>query len=302
MRKLKSKKVKDNLVDGVRTLYDESINELEKLLADQTAFKIFMYFLSKDDEEVASKLSGILAKVTFYSKIKNRTEKFQRGLVVRQEVMKLIRELALKVKPTKNLVVFTTLFELNELLSSYTQYENRMLKALENSDKKNDYPAFREIIKGATGSIVEGDISGYLGYEPVFLGVTQSKLLDVLNWLPKSIERLIKYNPEFFVPESLENLMADMYSATQKIIEEKGLFSSEVVEHHGKECELFYQFIIRTSLVDKSLDELEEINKTIYPTEYKSDMRHLRSTVSRLKTVFDRLYQLIEYGEIREVS
>ena len=200
MRKLKSKKIKDNLIDRVRELRDEAINELEKLLNNEEAFKTFLYFYTKGPEEWGTEMSRLLVELTLYSRIKNRNIKFQKGWIIKNEALKLIDSLILKAKPTRNLVIFTALFEINELLSNFTQYENRMLKVLEDTEKKNDYSQFREILKNVSGSIVMEDIAKHLGYEPVFTGIIQRKFLDVLNWLPRTIERFIKYNPEFFYP------------------------------------------------------------------------------------------------------
>lgn len=295
MRKIKSK---NQIKINKQELYDKSILELEKLLNDETAFKVFMYFLNKEDNIYAVQMGIVLADITKYMGVKNREEKFKAGIIIKNNIMQLINHMFQQIIPTPNLIIFTALFELNEMITSYTKYDNRIVKALEKNSKANDYPLFREMLKENTGTLVLGDIEESLGYEPIFTGEIQNKFIDTLNWLPKTITRLMKYNPEFFIPSTFEKMLNEKYRGAQEAVSKVMNFSEESLKVNGKECELFIEMVARISLVSTTLKELEKSNKNILPLEYKSDMRHLKSTVSRLKTLFDMLYQLLEFGEI----
>lgn len=299
MRKLKGKKKEVDLLQKMEEMYQDSIKELERLLDDPVAFKTFMYFFQKEETEAAIETSNVLKKLLANSFTKNRTLKLQRDLMIKNEALNLVKKFSKQLRPTRNLLVFTALFELNELLCSYTQYPNRFLKALESTDKGQGSPEFKEMLANATGTLIIKDIEDYLGYEPVFSGDIQRKFLDVLNWLPKSIVRLIKYNPDFFIPSELEQVMEHSYVLTGDIVKQHFVFSQEILDSFGKDCELFYSMVTRMAVASSSLNELEKINKDI-SSKYKDDIRHLKCTITRLKNIFSILFQLIEYGEYEE--
>lgn len=168
MRKLKGKKKEVDLLQKMEEMYQDSIKELERLLDDPVAFKTFMYFFQKEETEAAIETSNVLKKLLANSFTKNRTLKLQRDLMIKNEALNLVKKFSKQLRPTRNLLVFTALFELNELLCSYTQYSNRFLKALETTDKKYGSPEFKEMLANATGTLIIKDIEDYLGYEPVF--------------------------------------------------------------------------------------------------------------------------------------
>lgn len=190
--------------------------------------------------------------------------------------------------------------EVAEILVDYSSLENKLIKEIEKKGFQEAYPEFKNAMQEADGNFLKERINVVLGYEPVFSGEIKEKFLDVLNWIPKTITRLIKYNSQFYVPTTLaEEINRKLEIALQDANKKLG-YTDQAEKLFKNECILINELAARVMLVQGAIPFLEEENKELFPMEYKKDLTHLKGTLTRVKNLLGILYDYLNYGELRE--
>lgn len=152
----------------------------------------------------------------------------------------------------------------------------------------------------ADGNFLKERINVILGYEPVFNEEIKEKFLDVLNWLPKTITRLIKYNSQFYVPSVLSEEINRKLEIILQVANKKLGYTDQAEKLFKNECTLINELATRVMLVQGAFPILEEENRKLFPTEYKKDLTHLKGTLTRVKNLLGILYDYLNYGEIKK--
>lgn len=202
MRKVKNAK-KDNTIKFITDLEFARAIEASKDIAETHAEYKVLNYLTCTQQMFDKEVAEILVAITSYLYSNDRAKKFKMKIAIRNNIRSLVTVAAPNLLANTNTQIFTVLFELNEILVDYSSLENKMLREIEKKGFQETYPEFKKAMQEADGNFLKERINVILGYEPVFNEEIKEKFLDVLNWLPKTITRLIKYNSQFYVPSVL---------------------------------------------------------------------------------------------------
>lgn len=299
MRKVKNAK-KDNTIKLITDLeYARAVEAAKGIAETHAEYKVLNYLACTQqifDEEVAE----ILVAITSYLYTNDRAKKFKMKIAIRNNIRSLVTLAAPYLLANTNTQIFTVLFELNEILVDYSSLENKMLREIEKKGFQETYPEFKKAMQEADGNFLKERINVILGYEPVFNEEIKEKFLDVLNWLPKTITRLIKYNSQFYVPsvlsEEINRKLEIVLQDANKILG----YTDQAEKLFKNECTLINELATRVMLVQGAFPILEEENRKLFPTEYKKDLTHLKGTLTRVKNLLGILYDYLNYGEIKK--
>lgn len=299
MRKVKNAK-KNNTIKLITDLeYARAVEAAKGIAETHAEYKVLNYLACTQqifDEEVAE----ILVAITSYLYTNDRAKKFKMKIAIRNNIRSLVTLAAPYLLANTNTQIFTVLFELNEILVDYSSLENKMLREIEKKGFQETYPEFKKAMQEADGNFLKERINVILGYEPVFNEEIKEKFLDVLNWLPKTITRLIKYNSQFYVPsvlsEEINRKLEIVLQDANKILG----YTDQAEKLFKNECTLINELATRVMLVQGAFPILEEENRKLFPTEYKKDLTHLKGTLTRVKNLLGILYDYLNYGEIKK--
>lgn len=299
MRKVKNAK-KDNAIKLITDLeYVRAVEAAKDIAETHAEYKILNYLACTQqifDEEVAE----ILVAITSYLYTDDRAKKFKMKIAIRNNIRAVTNAALPHLLANTNTQIFTIMFELNEILVDYSSFENKLIKEIEKKEFQEAYPEFKKAMQEADGNFLKERINVILGYEPVFNGEIKEKFLAVLNWLPKTITRLIKYNSQFYVPsvlsEEINRKLEIVLQDANKILG----YTDQAEKLFKNECTLINELATRVMLVQGAFPILEEENRKLFPTEYKKDLTHLKGTLTRVKNLLGILYDYLNYGEIKK--
>ena len=299
MRKVKNAK-KNNTIKLITDLeYARAVEAAKGIAETHAEYKVLNYLACTQqifDEEVAE----ILVAITSYLYTNDRAKKFKMKIAIRNNIRSLVTLAAPYLLSNTNTQIFTVLFELNEILVDYSSLENKMLREIEKKGFQETYPEFKKAMQEADGNFLKERINVILGYEPVFNEEIKEKFLDVLNWLPKTITRLIKYNSQFYVPSVLSEEINRKLEIILQVANKKLGYTDQAEKLFKNECTLINELATRVMLVQGAFPILEEENRKLFPTEYKKDLTHLKGTLTRVKNLLGILYDYLNYGEIKK--
>ncbi|WP_278538092.1 MULTISPECIES: hypothetical protein [Fusobacterium] len=299
MRKVKNAK-KNNTIKLITDLeYARAVEAAKGIAETHAEYKVLNYLACTQqifDEEVAE----ILVAITSYLYTNDRAKKFKMKIAIRNNIRSLVTLAAPYLLANTNTQIFTVLFELNEILVDYSSLENKMLREIEKKGFQETYPEFKKAMQEADGNFLKERINVILGYEPVFNEEIKEKFLDVLNWLPKTITRLIKYNSQFYVPSVLSEEINRKLEIILQVANKKLGYTDQAEKLFKNECTLINELATRVMLVQGAFPILEEENRKLFPTEYKKDLTHLKGTLTRVKNLLGILYDYLNYGEIKK--
>lgn len=292
MRKLKTKEKKKEEFDIIKHREQAMLNA-QRILEKEDDFKLFAAIIKNSDSmpmPVVTSTAAILASITSASFIKDKNKKVKAENVIRIQATKYLHEIAGELLPNANTHIFMLLLELNEIISDYTEAESKLGTALEELALKHDYDAAKELLLTKTNFLVK-PIKEVLGYEPVFTGKPKEKAQDCLNWLSKTMVRMLKYNSPVIIHETLYN------SLDSNEINNNFSFTKDAIRLFKDETILLKELVTRVKLIKGWLKKLEVENKAISPLEYKKDLSHLKNTLTRIISFFTIIYNLLNYGE-----
>ncbi len=299
MRKVKNAK-KENTLKFITDLeYARAVEAAKDIAETHVEYKVLNYLACTQqmfDKEVAE----ILVAITSYLYSNDRAKKFKMKIAIRNNIRSLVTVAAPNLLANTNTQIFTVLFELNEILVDYSSLENKMLREIEKKGFQETYPEFKKAMQEADGNFLKERINVILGYEPVFNEEIKEKFLDVLNWLPKTITRLIKYNSQFYVPSVLSEEINRKLEIILQVANKKLGYTDQAEKLFKNECTLINELATRVMLVQGAFPILEEENRKLFPTEYKKDLTHLKGTLTRVKNLLGILYDYLNYGEIKK--
>lgn len=299
MRKVKNAK-KDNTIKFITDLEFARAVEAAKDIAETHAEYKVLNYLACTQQMFDKEVAEILVAITSYLYTNDRAKKFKMKIAIRNNIRSLVIVAAPHLLANTNTQVFTIMFELNEILVDYSSLENKMLREIEKKGFQEAYPEFKNAMQEADGNFLKERINVVLGYEPVFSGEIKEKFLDVLNWLPKTITRLIKYNSQFYVPSVLSEEINRKLEIILQVANKKLGYTDQAEKLFKNECTLINELATRVMLVQGAFPILEEENRKLFPTEYKKDLTHLKGTLTRVKNLLGILYDYLNYGEIKK--
>ena len=298
MRKLKTKEKKKEEFDIVKHREQAMLNA-QRILEKEDDFKLFAAIIKNSDSmpmPVVTSTAAILASITSASFIKDKNKKAKAENTIRIQATKYLHEIAGELLPNANTHIFMLLLELNEIISDYTEAESKLGTALEELALKHDYDAAKELLLTKTNFLVK-PIKEVLGYEPAFTGKPKEKAQDCLNWLSKTMVRMLKYNSPVIIHETLYNSLDSNLEKTLNEINNNFSFTKDAISLFKDETILLKELVTRVKLIKGWLKKLEVENKAISPLEYKKDLSHLKNTLTRIISFFTIIYNLLNYGE-----
>ena len=293
MRKVKNAK-KDNTIKLITDLeYVRAVEAAKDIAETHAEYKVLNYLACTQqifDEEVAE----ILVAITSYLYTNDRAKKFKMKIAIRNNIRALTNAALPHLLANTNTQIFTIMFELNEILVDYSSLENKLIKEIEKKGFQEAYPEFKNAMQEADGNFLKERIN------VVFSGEIKEKFLDVLNWLPKTITRLIKYNSQFYVPSVLSEEINRKLEIILQVANKKLGYTDQAEKLFKNECTLINELATRVMLVQGAFPILEEENRKLFPTEYKKDLTHLKGTLTRVKNLLGILYDYLNYGELKK--
>ncbi|CAK7070721.1 MAG: hypothetical protein ACLTXO_03530 [Fusobacterium varium] len=299
MRKVKNAKKYNNIKFIADLEYIKAIEAAKDIAETHVEYKVLKY-LATTKEILCKEVAVILADITTYLYNDDRSKKFKLKIAIRNNIRALTNAALPHLLANTNTQVFTIMFELNEILVDYSSLENKLIKEIEKKGFQEAYPEFKNAMQKADGNFLKKRINVVLGYDPVFNGEIKEKFLDVLNWIPKTITRLIKYNSQFYVPAVLSEEINRKLEIVLHDANKKLGYTDQAEKLFKNECTLINELAARVMLVQGAISFLEEENKKLFPMEYKKDLTHLKGTLTRVKNLLGILYDYLNYGELRE--
>lgn len=302
MRKIKRKVDKKEKSLKLAAIVDENreqiLKDAERIFEKSDEFQIFKSLVENPgniSDDVVLELALILGEIYKISQMKDKNEKVRAESTLRIKATKYIKDLAPYLRSNINSHVFVVLLMLNEILVDYTSCKNRFEEELRNKGLKTDYEVTKDLFR-AEGCLVK-PIAEVLGYEPVFVGELKDKIQDTINWLSKTLIRMIKYNSKTILWDNLftatENSLEDLY----KKIDSKFEFTEKVEEIFPDEKDLFKEMVTKLKYAKDNLEGVILEHKQILPIGYKKDITHLKSTFTRVESLFNIFYNLLNIGE-----
>lgn len=298
MRKIKSKKKEIHIIefnsqekaDMSKTVHD---------ITENTNSEACLINLINDSELPKKDLDLFLCMQTILqlSKEKDRNKKFSIKQKLKNNIPALLNKYNDRFYPNKNTEVFTILLELILILIEYSSSKNKLIEMYENKKYKNIYLDWNPGMKKELFEFpFEENIKKKLKYEPVFTGQVKEKFEECINWLSNTFYRRIKYNTKAVLVNVLMNNVDSRLKDVYDLVFDKTEFTKDAIENYKKECILVNEISGRVILLRSSIEYLEKENKEIDQVNYKKDLSHFKSAISRTESLLKTLYNLLNFG------
>lgn len=275
----------------VKKVFNATTEKMKLLITNENDLKIFTYYFNAEHNQFSERVAGIMASVSLSLLSKNLEERRLLLALAKKQIDEILPEMREATKPPASLVVLMGLFELNEMLINYLKYENRLIKALKDDKLIQNNFDFRDALIKNVGNITAGDMWEDLGYDMVYAGKLKIKFEEILAWIPRGVARLVKYNKPFVDVKQLEILEEKRV----KVLESLKMtvdFCEEVKEKEPVQVNIFREMMSRILMVRYELRHSLENE-----IRDKSDIRYLKTLVTKLEKLFSWQYNLIETGD-----
>lgn len=275
----------------IKKVFDATTEKMKLLITNENDLKIFTYYFNAEHNQFSERVAGIMASVSLSLLSKNLEERRLLLALAKKQIDEILPEMREATKPPSSLVVLMSLFELNEMLINYLKYENRLIKALKDDKLVQNNFDFRDALVKNVGNITTGDMWEDLGYDMVYAGKLKLKFEEILAWIPKGVARLVKYNKPFVDIKQLE-ILEEKRVRVLESLKMTVDFCEEVKEKEPVQVNIFREMMSRILMVRYELrHSLENEIKD------KSDIRYLKTLVTKLEKLFSWQYNLIETGK-----
>nr|DAV07613.1 MAG TPA: hypothetical protein [Caudoviricetes sp.] len=275
----------------VKKVFNATTEKMKLLITNENDLKIFTYYFNAEHNQFSERVAGIMASVSLSLLSKNLEERRLLLALAKKQIDEILPEMREATKPPSSLVVLMSLFELNEMLINYLKYENRLIKALKDDKLVQNNFDFRDALVKNIGNITAGDMWEDLGYDMVYAGKLKVKFEEILAWIPKGVARLVKYNKPFVDIKQLE-ILEEKRVRVLESLKMTVDFCEEVKEKEPVQVNIFREMMSRILMVRYELrHSLENEIKD------KSDIKYLKTLVTKLEKLFSWQYNLIETGD-----
>lgn len=275
----------------IKKVFDATTEKMKLLITNENDLKIFTYYFNAEHNQFSERVAGIMASVSLSLLSKNLEERRLLLALAKKQIDEILPEMREATKPPASLVVLMSLFELNEMLINYLKYENRLIKALKDDKLVQNNFDFRDALIKNVGNITAGDMWKDLGYDMVYAGKLKLKFEEILAWIPKGVARLVKYNKSFVDVKQLE-ILEEKRVRVLESLKMTVDFCEEVKEKEPVQVNIFREMMSRILMVRYELrHSLENEIKD------KSDIRYLKTLVTKLEKLFNWQYNLIDTGK-----
>ena len=298
MRKLKSKKkeiqiiefTQEEKIDMAKTVHD---------ITEDTNSEACLINLINDPEACKKDLDLYLCMRTILelAKEKDRNKKFSVKQKLKSNIPALLHKYYARFYPNKNTEAFAILMELILILIEYSSSKNKLMEMYEDEKYQKMYLDWNPGMKKELFEFpFEETIKKKLKYEPVFTGVVKEKFDECINWLSNTLYRRIKYNTKAVLVSRLMNNVEHRLNEVHKNVFDNTEFTKDAIRNFKKECILVNEICGRVVLLKTVIKHLEIENKEIDPINYKKDLTHFKSSITRTETLLQILYNLLNFG------
>lgn len=275
----------------IKKVFNATTEKMKLLITNENDLKIFTYYFNAEHNQFSERVAGIMASVSLSLLSKNLEERRLLLALAKKQIDEILPEMREATKPPASLVALMSLFELNEMLINYLKYENRLIKALKDDKLVQNNFDFRDDLVKNVGNITAGDMWEDLGYDMVYAGKLKVKFEEILAWIPRGVARLVKYNKPFVDIKQLE-ILEEKRVRVLESLKMTVDFCEEVKEKEPVQVNIFREMMSRILMVRYELRHSLENE-----IRDKSDIRYLKTLVTKLEKLFSWQYNLIETGD-----
>lgn len=303
MRRLKNnKKKKDDLIEVSKSIIDKSMIYLKSLCKNDDVFNFVRILLDNSNLESDLYLYSFKHTLLGLEFMSDRNERFRAKKAIEEALPKLIERYKPLLEPSINLEIATILYDINDLLTKYASIQNSIIIHTEKAKTEKAKELMKILLEFERG--FNGDMAEYCNCDgaPWVAGTLKAKFIEVNNWVTNSFYNLINTNEmqDFFSYDILSDSVKKKVTLIANRLNNELEYSFYAYKTWEKFCYFINELTARTSLVKASFKVLEKEGFS------KKDLSHLKSTISRVSTLLNWLYNLVNYAseepEISEIE